>query len=341
MDSEALAARLEPGSDVARSGHLALVVWSGGHAVHAGAIALAFAGIVFDDEAHRQRLAARGVRIEGGHQALAAALVAGEGPAALGAMRWQGAAAALHKGERKCMVARDPRGVGGLWCARSGDDVVVATDRAACLRLLPDAEARSVPSGVVVSVDAATVQFDAIRVSDQALPFYRHLPPGVPVADAETALAGLRERLCAAFAAAARADEPWTVPAPATAVARWLAGLAGIAEHDGGQLSCTWRGCEATIGALADPPPHWQPPPSACRSQPPPEPLGGIDEQERHQRGLRATWLPDGVLDAARCEAAARGLAVCAPHLDPAVLAWLGALPAPVRAELRRRAALA
>ena len=98
----------------------------------------------------------------------------------------------------------------------------------------------------------------------------------------------------------------------------------------------TWAGAASLWGGLAEVA-EW-PRAGAVADLPTrevPEPTEGQPPDEVQRRLWRATWLPEHDLADARARAEGAGRVLVAPHLDVAVLAWLGALAPALRARLR------
>lgn len=328
---------------VVRAGRLALVATEGLVAAADGRAVCGFLGVVFDIVALADRLAGRGLAFGGGGESGEVRRVVAEwcghgGPEALGSARWQGAIACLHPGQRLAFVARDAVGAGSLWGARLGAAWAFATAPELVKATLPGSAPFALPPGLVVRLGQADVAARPIAFGPEHAAFYRQLPVPWPPSSVAEVRVGLALRLAAALHTTRLCLGPVNADAPTTAAERWLAGLCPVKPDPAARALWVRTGAETLLGALAEPGATWATAPGPFDRLEPPEPLAGVDPAERRQRELRATWLADGVLGAAHAMARAQGWLACTPHLDPAVLAYLGALPADLRARLRDEA---
>ena len=326
---------------VVRAGRLALAVAGGAVAAADGRAACGFLGVVFDIAALAERLRGRGLAFAGRSQPDDVGRIVAEwsghgGPEALGTARWQGAVACLHSGQRLAFVARDVLGAGSLWGVQVGRDWAFATAPECAAAALPGGVPFAVPPGLVVRLGDGEALARPIAVAPEHAPFYRKLPDGWPPASLAEVRAGLRERLAAALDAARRGLGPVVADPPTTAGERWLDALCPVPPDAAAPALWLRDGAETLAGALAEPDPAWEGPAAGpfARMESP-EPCVGVEPAERRQRELRATWLVDGILAGAHARLRARGRVGCTPHLDPAVLAYVGALPPNLRAGLR------
>ncbi len=320
---------------------LGLAIWPGAAAATAASPAAiwapdgravgAFSGVLLSDSAVQERLALRGLALAvADHCRLTVIDAALHGPAAVAAWRWQGSLACLNPGQRQAILVRDPLGVGWLGWQRLGELQLWSN------RLELAQHWRAVPPGIALLVAGGKVAAQALRLQGVAAPYLRELPTSLPTsagsaADRQALLAaGLRERLRSAVTACVRGagalallDQPaglarlWPgecedllTPAPAlpAGAAAWT--LQGAAEQLGAPL-----GSGPAAGLAAGDPSPW--PPEVF------EPTERCEPLDRAERLWRAQELPQ-LLHADRQRAAHHGWVLAAPHLDPAVLAWLG-----------------
>ena len=282
----------------------------------------AFAGVVFNDLVVQPPLVGRGA-VVADHVDLALHAAGWGGPQGLASLRWQGTLAVMHVAQRMALVARDLLGVGGLyWATHDGGHLL--TNHPPQTAALGVAW-RLVPPGTAAMVGPAGVAWQPLPCAPDNRAWYRDLPEDVVHAQPEDWLPGLQTRLDAAVAATQRAGWRLQVPVGHDEVGRWLAGL--VARPAAADPNALWSlaGADAWLGHDPRPPEPVVPGP-----WPVPEPpeLVRVAPELARVRWVRAGWLPDVALEAARLVARAHGLTLVAPHLDPAVVAWLGAMPA-------------
>jgi hypothetical protein len=205
--------------------------------------------------------------------------------------------------------------VGWLGAHRDGALLVLATDPA----WLP--EARPVPPGMAMRWMGGAAELttalhsERLRMREDCQPFLRHLPADLATLTVQ--------------AAAERALGKWQ--AAAAALQR--------AEALGPQRQLAPLGWQAILGpAVAEPlatPERWD----AIADPGPAEPLAQASADDRMRRLWRATWLADVALRDGQQAALAAGCNLAAPWLEPALLAWLEALPSGLRAAVVQRLA--
>lgn len=330
---------------------IGLAVWPSPHASDAslqaavwapdGRAVGAFAGVLLSDEAVQQRVALRGLALPAAdHRQLAVFDAALHGPAAVAAWRWQGSLACLNPGQRQAILVRDPQGVGWLGWQRQGE-LQLWSNRVEHAQHWP-----AVPPGVALQVVGGKVSAQPLRLQGAALPFLRELPAALAMsADASAAAdrqaqlaAGLRERLTAAAGACVRgAGALATRHAPQGLAGLWPGECAPLlAPREAwlpGAAAWTLRGAAELLGApvMDEPEPGPTPEgPSPWQAEPF-EPTERCEPLDRVERLWRAHQLPR-LLAADRLWAAQQQRVLVAPHLDPAVLAWLGAFTRQERA---------
>ena len=303
-------------------------------------------GALANDRATARVLDTRGLTIAlHDHRGLAVDTVALSGPEGLGRLRWQGSLAVAHLAQRMVLVARDPMGVGGLVIGRWADGEIVASDPG-----LLDGRCSPVPGGLVGLATVKGIAWQEARLHAEARPWLRDVPDELRRADAAQIEAGLLVRIGEAAQSLARGLGGLTGENPTDAAGRWLVERMPAARGEDAEASsayeetASWHGhwtltgVDSLLGVLPAPPPDWQRAiADVVLPQPePPEPIAGVPEPDRQQRIWRATWLADHLLSRDRIAALARGQTLVAPHLDVAVLAWLGATPASLRPKLRQ-----
>lgn len=308
---------------------LTLAWWGRDFCSHDGRMRGAWRGALTDDQPLAERLAERGVPAQlADHGQLAVDEVAMAGPDAPAAWRWQGSLAVAHLAQRRVLAVRDPMGVGDLHASAVG--------------LASDADllegAAPVPPGVVALIGPGQRRWQRLKLQSTARPWLREVPDSVRQACADEALRGVLERVQQAAAACARGLGGLTCAPPTDAAARWWAErvawpgdmAAPPAAAPGGLW--TWTGAASLLGVptAAE---TWSPPYAVADlpERDVPEPLDGVTPDEVIRRRWRATWLPEQDLAGDRRTASAQGRVLVAPHLDVAVLAWLGALPKAAR----------
>lgn len=299
-----------------RVGPLTLAVWGSAAVAADGRIWGGFDGILYNDELIAAQWRSRGWDVRHAtHAQLVLAQVGSLGSGGLQSLRWHGVMAAWHPGMRAVMIARDPQGVGWLGAHRQGGMLVLATDP----RWLPQGQA--VAAGVAMRFAAdgpsAHVRGERLRMQDDCAPFLRTLPDATATLAEDAADAEARQRWQSARAAVERATGGG--PRRMWAAMGWQAVL-GQADADAAAVGPRWSD-------VADPGPA--------------EPVAHADPADRSTRLWRAHWLADVGLRQAQAEALASGCNLAVPWLEPGLLAWLEALPRPVRVAVVSRLAAA
>ncbi|MBI5608637.1 MAG: hypothetical protein HY902_07130 [Deltaproteobacteria bacterium] len=274
-------------------------------------------GVVWNDLQVRERWRVRGQQLQSDdHRQLAIEELAAHGPRGLGELRWHGAAAVLHRAQGAALLARDPLGIGWLGYAATAELQVFSSD--------PRLDGQAVPPGVALRVEAKGWLAQPIRSAAENLPYFREIPDELRGDDGRVLGEGLRVRLQAAVAAARRGVGE-LVQTPADAGLRRWAGAAEGAKA--GSTTGLWspQGWPS-LAAREWPEPEPWPRPGAWPAVEPPEPVISADAVDRNARIWRATALVDRDLRQARAQALDQGRFLVLPHLDPAVLAWLGAI---------------
>lgn len=292
----------------------------------------AFSGVVLSDSPVQERLSLRGLRVStSDHAQLAVLDLALHGPAAVAAWRWQGSIACLNPGQRQALLVRDPLGVGWIGWARQAELQVWSNRGEGTAGWI------AVPPGVVLQLAGGKVTAQAMRLQGTAQPFLRDrsaVPgldgPSVPQ-DRQALLGeGLGERLRLAVQACVRATGGLSiVPESQGRASVWQRQCSELltveqAQPAGAAVWSVQGGAEllgslvadqgvAGVGVLVAP---W---PAEVF-----EPIERCDPLDRAERLWRAQVLPQ-LLGSDRQWAAQRGRVLVAPHLDPAVIAWLGA----------------
>ncbi len=282
-------------------------------------------GVIFNDLALAGPLIARGAPIVD-HTDLALHTVGWSGLPGLAAMRWHGTLAIVHQAQRSAIVARDWQGVGGLYWAQHAGGHVFANASQAVLNL--GLTPRLVPPGMAAICLPSGVQWQVLPSSPAARAWFRELPEELATPTPQAWREGLAARLREALAACQRELPNLQQESPSDRVGTWLAAQLPLVAPGAPDALWSLADADALLGlAVAAPLAHeagpWPEPE-------PPEPLR-VDEREALARRVRATWLADVALESARQRALLLNLPVVAPHLDPAVLAWLGAMPAHLR----------
>lgn len=282
-------------------------------------------GVIFNDLEAGAPLLARGAPVTD-QASLALHAVGWSGLAGLAALRWHGTLAVIHQAQGAAIVARDWQGVGGLYWAICGAGQIWGNDLTSfsALGLTP----RLIPPGMAAISTASGVQWQVIPTTPASRAWFRELPDELLEPTAATVRAGLQERLLAAVAACQRAWPNLRMDAPEDRVGAWLMAALQVPAVRDVQALWTLAGADAWLGlAVADPVPLE---PGPWPEPEPPEPVR-TDDRETRARRVRATWLADTALEAARRRAALDNLPIVAPHLDPAVLAWLSAVAPEMR----------
>jgi hypothetical protein len=321
-DHDAWQARHQPEHLQAWPG-LTLAWWGRDFCSCDGRMRGAWCGALTDDHALADRLSERGVpALLHDHGQLAIDEVALAGPDAPSAWRWQGSMAVAHVAQRRVLAVRDPMGVGGLHASRIG----LASDA----ELLDDAA--PVPPGVVAVVAPGQRRWQRLKLQPTARPWLREVPDDLRRTGADEAMQGVLARVHAAAMACARGLDGLARTAPTDAAEHWWAQrLVWPTAPSAGGL-WTWAGAASLLGASVTTAP-WSPSPAVADlpEREVPEPVADLPAGEVTRRRWRATWLPERDLALDRGLAAAQGRVLVAPHLDVAVLAWLGALAEDVR----------
>ncbi len=282
-------------------------------------------GVIFNYAAAALPLLGRGAPITD-DASLAVHAVGWSGQPGLGALRWHGTLAVLHQAQRAAIVARDWQGVGGLYWAQAADAHVFGNDRGALatLGLAP----RLVPPGMTATCAPGGVQWQPMATQAEARAWFRELPDELLAPSDAIWRAGLHDRLVAALDACLRAHPRLQRGQAGDRAGAWLQQELPLAPSPVADALWTLDGADAWLGLAAVAPLPVVPGPWPLPE--PPEPLR-VAEPEAQARRVRATWLADVALEQARAAAAARDVPLLAPHLDPAVLAWLGAMPPALR----------
>ncbi|MBM4345164.1 MAG: hypothetical protein FJ100_17475 [Deltaproteobacteria bacterium] len=298
------------------------VVFRGGRLLHWGAVAEVghgralgvFDGVLFNAADVRQRLTARGLAVAGlDHARLALEWLAAFGPAAIGDLRWHGALALLHRAQGVVLLARDLVGVGWLGrLAWPGGAVWTSDPR------WPAAEQVAAPPGWVGVWSTAGLQQPKVAYGPGNQLFLREIPDEARSATAVSALARAQALLHDAVAACG--EDGFGIDARAVAPMVWH-GTCGRGALWTPVGTRRWRSPGGAVCLRA----------RDLRDDGPHEPVASADPADAAQRLWRWNTMPDGPLREARIAALDAGEALVAPHLDPALLAWLGALPREVR----------
>lgn len=287
-------------------------------------------GAIFSDLALVERWLGRGLALNSSdHPRLAIEEVGAYGPRGLESMRWQGSVCVAHRGQQAVLVARDVMGVGGLYLYSDREDLWLMTSDPS---LAP--QAQQVPPGVALRIEggqiAPRLTAHALRPLPEHQPWYRDIPDGLARATASQVRAGAATRLRAAVAACRRAFGGLQVQPDDVGALAWMADEVADLLDDRGAIWAV-HGAASLVGADL----RAYPEPSRRRGpwpEPSPaEPVARACDQDRAARSWRATDLADGWLQQARAQALRQGRPVVAPHLDPALLAWLGAVPIALR----------
>lgn len=312
---------------ISQQGGIGLAVWGQALASPDGRVLGGFAGVLLSDYQVVERLTQRGLAISAAnHAELAVVDAALHGPAALNHWRWQGSLACLHLGQRTALVARDPLGIG--WLGRGSElGVQILSNRLSLSGQWP-----AVPPGMVLQVGASGIQARPLDLQGEARFFLREKPEPIgPVLLGQ----GLRERLTAALQAClrgcGRVDLLGSAECEGPAFVQMIGELLNQSADltQGGvklnsPAAWTLQGAAQLLGEVEAPAPT--PTGLEVGLAAPFEPVERCDPADRPERWWRARAL-DAALHGDRLAAAARGQTLVAPHLDAAVLAWLGAMP--------------
>lgn len=312
---------------ISQQGGLGIAVWGMALPSPDGRVLGSFAGVLLSDHQAVERLAQRGLAIgAANHAELAVVDAALHGPAALNHWRWQGSLACVHLGQRMALVARDPLGIGWLGRGSEGSLQILSN------RLVLSSRWPAVPPGVVLQVGANGIQARPIDLQGEARFFLREKPEQTEPASLGV---GFRERLTAALQACLRGcgrvdllgSAECNSPAFVQIFGELLNQSADLTQ--GGVTSnspaaWTLQGAAQLLGEVEAPAPT--PTGLEVGLAEPFEPVERCDPADRPERWWRARAL-DAALHGDRLAAAARGQTLVAPHLDAAVLAWLGAMP--------------
>lgn len=283
-------------------------------------------GALCNDVALRDALAARGLAIElPEHCKIATEIVGSLGPGGLGLLRWQGALAVAHLGQRQMLLARDAMGVGQLWASIGPEATCIASDRALLTSVVgPDMPSQSVPAGLVVQISDRGLQWLPLQVSPENRAFFRDIPPDVQQIQSDQLLDHLAQFVALAAQSLARGLGGLTRLPANHLQQQWLAELVPWESSEEGNGLWTLRGTESLLGF--DPEEQ-----CAVQSGPwpaidPPEPTErAVDAATRKQRIWRATCLADRLLLIDHGLAREMDRHLVAPQLDAPVLAYLGA----------------
>lgn len=315
-----LAGQLAPQELV--SGPVTLAVWGPLYGTADGKAVGTLAGVVFNHVQMRRKIADRGLDAQNcDHPALAVHHVGSFGPRGLGDLRWQGSVALLHRAQGQALVARDLLGVGWLGWRRldDGSDLLTNDPRMIGDDFALDPQQHAVPPGLAVAVDAQGTRGVRVDYAAENQAFLREIPDVLRQASAVESAAEAQHRLSAAVLACVDAHGGLsTLPELVPKFARDQMDLCG----DG---PAQW-----TLAGLGDVPPDdaeilpsregpWTDPGPA-------EPIDRVAPDELRRRLWRHRALPDGAMRRAQAEALATGRCLVAPHLDPAVLAWVEAV---------------
>lgn len=319
-DVTAWLAQKRPDSVLAGRG-AALGVWGQWFESSDGRTAGAFDGYLLNPQPLRQRLSDRGYPADRmDHQQLALQWLADFGPRGLGDLRWHGSLCVWHRAQHAALVARDVGGVG--WLGRSA---IAGGGWAWCSDPRLDGEqVRAAPAGMGAILQGGQLSQPRWQPAAENAPFYREIPAEARHASPKLAADRARALLQAAVAAVREGLGATAAPD------RNLGIAAGSADADSdGAIWCGagWH-AENPQAAATDP---------ALRDDGPHEPIDDADTAEAAARRYRWRALGNGTLRQARILALDSGRPLCAPHLDPALLAWLGALAKPVRDSLLGR----
>lgn len=312
---------------ISQQGGVGLAVWGRVLPSPDGRVLGAFAGVLLSDRQVVGRLAQRGLAVSAAeHAELAVADAALHGPAALNHWRWQGSLACLHLGRRAALVARDPLGIG--WLGRGSEQRVEILSN----HLPLSSQWPAVPPGMVLQVGAAGIAARPLDLQGEARFFLREKPEFTELAPFGE---GLRERLKVALQAClrgcGRVDLLEASGREGRAFERLIGEMLNKTDDltQGGVTSSspaawTLQGAAQLLGEVEAPAP--MPTAPDAKLAEPFEPVLRCDPADRPERWWRARAL-DAALHGDRAAAAARGQTLVAPHLDAAVLAWLGAMP--------------
>ena len=303
----------QPAPSEVLGGPVTLVVWGRQDTTVDGRVIGALCGMVLNHDEVRGKIAQRGLdpRLDS-HPRLAVQHVGAFGVAGLADLRWHGSLALLHRGTGTALVARDLLGVGWLgWRSLGADEVVFSNDA----RLTG---MQAVPPGLAVQLDMGGVRGVRVSYAPQNQAFLREIPDELRRADPQTVAAGLRDRMRAAVLACIDAHN---------AIARPPGNLPQFVRD---QLDLCGEGpTQWTAAGLGEPPvARAEELPSRDGPWPDPgpaEPVDRIGPDELRRRLWRHRALPDGQLRQEQAEAMTAGRCLVAPHLDPAVVAWMGA----------------
>ncbi len=294
-----------------------LLHWGAAAEVANGRAVGVFDGVLFNAAALRERLAARGLSVADlDHAHLALEWLAAFGPTAVGDLRWHGSLALVHRAQNAVLLARDLVGVGWLGRADGPAGMVWSSDP----RIAGEQQRAAPPGWVGIWSASGVVQPKVAYAPNNAL-YFREIPDEARAATAPTALDRAGELLLAAVAAHREAL------GGLDAAAIEGLGLPSIALSDAG--GAVWSG--AGLAAWRHPTAQLCERAADLRADGPHEPTATADPADNAERLWRWQTMPDGPLRAARIATLDAGRALAAPHLDPALLAWLGALHRSVR----------
>lgn len=287
-----------------------------------------FDGVLLNAEEIRASLVVRGHPAHHWtHAALAIETVAAHGPNGVGLLRWHGALAVLHRAQAAVLVARDLVGVGWLGWTELDDGAELVCSDPRC----DGPTVTAVPPGALVVVDGSATTQPKFTIQAQNQAFLRQIPDQVRSMDAQRAAFHVAELLRHSLVVHGQAYGD--IDTSAVVGHQWLSQQVAQGlpvAHSPAPPTAVWT----PIGLHGDTGP---PDAKICKRQPnlrddgPWEPLVGTSPADLRERLWRHQIMPDGVLRQARVQALQTGTALCAPHLDPALLALLGALEPSIR----------
>ncbi len=312
--------------DVISAGRIALAIRGEQRRSSDGRAIGCLSGALANDIAAQQALAVRGIVLElQDHCAIATETIAHLGPSGLGALRWQGALAVAHLGQRQVLAARDPMGVGRLWASIDSVATCIASDPTVLESIVgSDAPRQSVPAGVVAQFSDRGVQWAPLQIAPENRAYYREIPPEIAEIPHDQLCAHLALLIEKSAQSLARGtgglfrlpinvlQEQWLVdklpwPAPTACGGLW-----------------TLRGTASLLGQITDDEIAAKPGPWPAIAAPEPTERGA-DASTRRRRIWRATWLTDTLLPMDHLLADQQDRHLVAPQLDAPVLALLGA----------------
>ena len=284
-----------------------------------------FDGVIFNHSEAAEPLIGRGAPIAD-DAGLALHALGWFGLPGLASLRWHGALAVLHQAQGTAIVARDWQGVGGLYWApwQRGQAFANTPERLHALGGTP----RLVPPGMLAICAPSGVTWQAAPSNPETRAWFRELPDELAAPTPAIWQQGLQQRLEAAVAACRRTYPGLAQEPPEDRAGAWLRDQVQLPASAHPDAIWALAGADAWLGLAAEAPLELLPGPWPMPE--PAEPLR-VDDRHARERRVRATWLADIALEAARVRANAADLPIVAPHLDPAVLAWLGVMPDALR----------